>query len=117
MVHETVQGGHDHPAGSLQQGLQHQEPLAGHHIPMDVRRVEEQVLGRIEPHIPGEIPEILIDLLCPGLVIGDDQLPGIVLPQLVHQMDLLGIQGPNGLHRAALLQKGLGQLFVFDQFC
>ena len=99
VIHQSVHGGHHNAALVLHQMPQHADPLAGHQIAMDVRAVEQQILSRIEHHIFCKIPEIVIDFLGPGVVIGDHQLPREmqsvcrqVLPQFVHEMHLLGIQ-------------------------
>ena len=123
MIHQSVHGGHHHAALVLHQVPQHADPLSGHQIAMDVRAVEQQVLRRIEHHIFCKIPEIIIDFLGPGIVIGDHQLPRKVqsvrrqvLPQLVHEMHLLGIQRSRHLKGPPALFQGLRQIFIFLQF-
>ena len=123
VIHQSVHGGHHNAALILHQMPQHADPLAGHQIAMDVRAVEQQILSRIEHHIFCKIPEIVIDFLGPGVVIGDHQLPREmqsvcrqVLPQFVHEMHLLGIQRSRHLKGPPALFQGLRQIFIFLQF-
>ena len=99
MVHKTIHGGNHYPLFVLHKVAQHSNPLPGHQISMNVSAVKQQVLGGIQPYLAGKAAEIIIDFLGPGIIIGDHQFPGkrTGLPQFIHQMYFLGIQGPGYL--------------------
>ena len=105
MVHQTVDCRYNYTALILHQMEQYRDPLPGHQISMNIRSIKKQILGRIKPDLPGKAAEIIIDFLGPLLIIGNNQLPGKspVLPQLMHEVNLLGFQRPGRLQRPLCL--------------
>ena len=115
VVHQAVHGGDHHSALILHQVPEHGNPLPCHKVSMDVRTVKQQVFGRIEPYLVCKVPEIIVYFLGPGVIIGHHQLPRKCrpLPQLIHQMDLLGVQRTRCLKRPLPLIQGLDQIVIF----
>ena len=116
MIHDPVQSRHHHTAFILHQAADHLHSLPGHQVPMNICIVKQQILSRIKPDVVAETAEIIIQFLCPGVIVGNHQLPEKGLPRLLHQMNLLRVYTAADLYRPLSTIQVSIQFFILRQF-
>ena len=78
MIHQSVHRGHYHAALILKKMPEHLHPLARQKISMYIGIVEQKISCWVKPCIFFKIAEIIVDLPCSGIIVGDYESPCLI---------------------------------------
>ena len=114
--HQRIIGGDHRRRPAFHQPAQTADPLHRQLITVDIRLKKDQILGRIQHHIPVIKFIILIQFLGPQVTESDDDLIPKTIANPINHMQLLRIHTPAERHAGLLTHKHFLNLFIFSQF-